>query len=67
MAATMAVGIGAGMAVAGMLSYLLGEDERWSGWWRIAWLPPQSPLWRSGECPIGSVDDQLPSAPVGPL
>lgn len=36
--ATMAVGIGAGMAVAGMLAYLLGEDGRWSGWWRIAFL-----------------------------
>ncbi len=36
--ATMAVGIGAGMAVAGMLSYLFDEDERWSGWWRIAFL-----------------------------
>jgi len=36
--ATMAVGIGAGMGVAGMLAYLLGEDERWSGWWRIAFL-----------------------------
>ena len=36
--ATMAVGIGAGMGIAGMLSYLLGEDERWSGWWRIAFL-----------------------------
>jgi MFS transporter, MHS family, proline/betaine transporter len=36
--ATMAVGIGAGMGVAGVLSYLLGEDERWPGWWRVAFL-----------------------------
>ena len=36
--ATMAVGIGTGMAVAGTLSYLLGDGERWSGWWRIAFL-----------------------------
>ncbi len=36
--ATMAVGIGAGMGVAGALSYLFGEDGRWSGWWRIAFL-----------------------------
>ena len=36
--ATMAVGIGAGMGVAGVLSYLFGEDGRWSGWWRIAFL-----------------------------
>jgi MHS family proline/betaine transporter-like MFS transporter len=35
--ATMAVGIGTGMAVAGVLSYLYG-DGRWSGWWRIAFL-----------------------------
>ncbi len=35
--ATMAVGIGAGMGVAGVLSYLLG-DTGWSGWWRIAFL-----------------------------
>ena len=155
--ATMAVGIGAGMGVAGVLSYLLGEDGRWSGWWRIAfllalplgliglylrrrvaetqqfvvlqttsqvldhparelwkrhkvallrgsaslppghlpstpsssscrtisiarhgaesepdpareprrrWPPPPSPLWRSGGCLIGSVDDQLPSVPA---
>ena len=36
--ATMAVGIGAGMGVAGVLLYLFGEDGRWSGWWRIAFL-----------------------------
>jgi MFS transporter, MHS family, proline/betaine transporter len=36
--ATMALGIGTGMGVAGLLSYLLGENERWSGWWRIAFL-----------------------------
>ena len=36
--ATMAVGIGAGMGVAGVLSYLFGETGRWSGWWRIAFL-----------------------------
>ena len=35
--ATMAVGIGTGMAVAGVLSYLFGNG-RWSGWWRIAFL-----------------------------
>jgi MHS family proline/betaine transporter-like MFS transporter len=35
--ATMAVGIGAGVAVAGVLSYLF-EDGRWSGWWRLAFL-----------------------------
>jgi MFS transporter, MHS family, proline/betaine transporter len=35
--ATMAVGIGAGMGVAGVLSYMFGEDG-WSGWWRIAFL-----------------------------
>ncbi len=36
--ATMAVGIGAGMGVAGVLSYFLGDTGRWSGWWRIAFL-----------------------------
>ena len=36
--ATMAVGIGAGMGVAGVLSFLFGDTGRWSGWWRIAFL-----------------------------
>jgi MHS family proline/betaine transporter-like MFS transporter len=36
--ATMAVGIGAGMGVASVLSYLVGDTGRWSGWWRIAFL-----------------------------
>ena len=36
--ATMAVGIGTGMGVAGVLSYLFSEDGRWYGWWRIAFL-----------------------------
>ena len=36
--ATMAIGIGAGMGIAGVLSYLFGDNERWSGWWRIAFL-----------------------------
>ncbi len=36
--ATMALGIGAGMGVAGVLSLLFGDTERWSGWWRIAFL-----------------------------
>ena len=36
--ATMAIGIGAGMGVVGWLSYVFGEDGRWSGWWRIAFL-----------------------------
>jgi MHS family proline/betaine transporter-like MFS transporter len=36
--ATMAVGIGTGMAVAGVLSYLFAEVGGWSGWWRIAFL-----------------------------
>jgi MHS family proline/betaine transporter-like MFS transporter len=36
--ATMAVGIAAGMGVAGVLAYLFGANERWSGWWRIAFL-----------------------------
>jgi MHS family proline/betaine transporter-like MFS transporter len=36
--ATMAVGIAAGMGVASVLSYLVGDTGRWSGWWRIAFL-----------------------------
>ena len=36
--ATMAVGIGTGMGVAGGLSYLFGEVGGWAGWWRIAFL-----------------------------
>ena len=36
--ATMAVGIGAGMGVAGVLSLLFGDTGRWSGWWRVAFL-----------------------------
>ena len=36
--ATMAIGIGIGMGVVGVLSDLFGEDGRWSGWWRIAFL-----------------------------
>jgi MFS transporter, MHS family, proline/betaine transporter len=36
--ATMAIGIGAGMAVAGVLSFLLGRYGPESGWWRIAFV-----------------------------
>jgi len=35
--ATMAFGIGMGMGVAGVLSWVFGEGG-WSGWWRIAFL-----------------------------
>jgi len=36
--ATMAIGIGTGMAVGGVLSYLFSETGLDSGWWRIAFL-----------------------------
>jgi MHS family proline/betaine transporter-like MFS transporter len=36
--ATMAVGIGTGMAVPGVLAYLFLEDGLASGWWRVAFL-----------------------------
>ena len=36
--ATMAVGIGTGMGVAGVLAHLFSSDGGWNGWWRIAFL-----------------------------
>jgi MHS family proline/betaine transporter-like MFS transporter len=36
--ATMAVGIGAGMAVVGLLAAVFGTDGLLSGWWRVAFL-----------------------------
>ncbi|MET1007799.1 MAG: MFS transporter [Propionibacteriaceae bacterium] len=36
--ATMALGIAAGMALAGSLSLLFNERGGWSGWWRIAFV-----------------------------
>src|SRR4030095_12809121 len=36
--ATMAIGIGTGMAVGGVLSYFFSETGLDSGWWRIAFL-----------------------------